>query len=210
MVRAKTGTLGNAATISGYLGRTDGVLVVSLMYNGGAVYSARQQEWALFRLLGADGVEIPPQLSGESGAAGRGFHRLHTCPVSRPARITLAISGGLLLVLVAGSYLTESQRFPYGAVSITCLVASGLAGFLVGRLTGPAIAAASGAFVSLAAPAVAWFALNSLPPWRSLSPHTQPMIFFKVILVLVLGGAVAGLVGGIVTGAGRRNPPGPA
>lgn len=59
VVRAKTGTLGNAATLVGYLGQTDGTLVISLLYNGNSVYAARQQQWRLFRLLGANGVAIP-------------------------------------------------------------------------------------------------------------------------------------------------------
>jgi len=72
IVRAKTGTLGDVATLTGYLGRTDGVLLISLMYNGSRVWSARQQQWKLFRLLGAEGVIIPDdsvstgaQLGGE-------------------------------------------------------------------------------------------------------------------------------------------------
>jgi hypothetical protein len=71
-VRAKTGTLGDVATLTGYLGRSDGVLLISLMYNGSRVWSARQQQWKLFRLLGAEGVIIPDdsisagaQLGGE-------------------------------------------------------------------------------------------------------------------------------------------------
>jgi D-alanyl-D-alanine carboxypeptidase len=59
VVRAKTGTLGNAATLAGYLGHQDGVLLVSLMYNGSRVYAARQHQWKLFRMLGAQGVVIP-------------------------------------------------------------------------------------------------------------------------------------------------------
>ena len=59
IVRAKTGTLGDVATLTGYLGRADGVLLISLMYNGSRVWSARQQQWKLFRLLGAEGVIIP-------------------------------------------------------------------------------------------------------------------------------------------------------
>lgn len=58
VVRAKTGTLGTVSTVSGYLGRQDGVLIVSLMYNGSRPYAARQLQWKLFRLLGADGVII--------------------------------------------------------------------------------------------------------------------------------------------------------
>lgn len=72
IVRAKTGTLGDVATLTGYLGRADGVLLISLMYNGSRVWSARQQQWKLFRLLGAEGVIIPDdsisaaaQLGGE-------------------------------------------------------------------------------------------------------------------------------------------------
>ncbi|MEO8451931.1 MAG: D-alanyl-D-alanine carboxypeptidase/D-alanyl-D-alanine-endopeptidase [Gemmatimonadota bacterium] len=59
VVRAKTGTLGNVASLVGYLGRSDGVLLVSLMYNGNRVWAARQQQWSLFRTLGASGVVIP-------------------------------------------------------------------------------------------------------------------------------------------------------
>lgn len=59
IVRAKTGTLGDVATVVGYLGRPEGVLLISLMYNGPRVYTARQEQWKLFRLLGAEGVLIP-------------------------------------------------------------------------------------------------------------------------------------------------------
>ena len=34
VVHAKTGTLDHVATLAGYLGRPDGVVVISLMYNG--------------------------------------------------------------------------------------------------------------------------------------------------------------------------------
>lgn len=75
IVRAKTGTLGDVATVVGYLGRPEGVLLISLMYNGRRVYSARQQQWKLFRLLGAQGALIPEdslsiasQLGGAAGA----------------------------------------------------------------------------------------------------------------------------------------------
>lgn len=72
VVRAKTGTLGDVATVIGFLGRPDGVLLISLMYNGPRVWSAKQEQWRLFRLLGAEGVSIPDdsigggQLGGEA------------------------------------------------------------------------------------------------------------------------------------------------
>lgn len=59
VVRAKTGTLGNVASVTGYLGRRDGVLVISMLYNGSRPSVAREEQWRLFRLLGADGVQIP-------------------------------------------------------------------------------------------------------------------------------------------------------
>ena len=59
VVRAKTGTLGQVTTVVGYLGTPDGVLLVSLMYNGTRPWAARQAQWKLFRDLGANGVVIP-------------------------------------------------------------------------------------------------------------------------------------------------------
>ena len=74
VVRAKTGTLGNTASVVGYLGRPEGTLIVALIYNGPRQQTARQAQWRLFRALGADGVSIPsdslpealePALGGE-------------------------------------------------------------------------------------------------------------------------------------------------
>jgi serine-type D-Ala-D-Ala carboxypeptidase/endopeptidase (penicillin-binding protein 4) len=59
VVRAKTGTLSQVSTVSGYLGRPDGMLIVSVMYNGNRPSTARQLQWKLFQLLGADGSAIP-------------------------------------------------------------------------------------------------------------------------------------------------------
>ena len=58
-MRAKTGTLGRVSTVVGYLGRPEGTLLVSLMYNGRRPCAARQAQWKLFRELGANGVVIP-------------------------------------------------------------------------------------------------------------------------------------------------------
>ena len=63
VVRAKTGTLGSVSTVVGYLGRPEGTLLVSLMYNGRRAGAARQEQWKLFRLLGANGVVIPADTS---------------------------------------------------------------------------------------------------------------------------------------------------
>jgi D-alanyl-D-alanine carboxypeptidase/D-alanyl-D-alanine-endopeptidase (penicillin-binding protein 4) len=68
IVRAKTGTLGDVATVVGYLGRPEGVLLISLMYNGHRVHTARQEQWKLFRLLGAQGTMV----AGDSLSIGLG------------------------------------------------------------------------------------------------------------------------------------------
>ncbi len=65
VVHAKTGTLNGVSTLVGYLGRKDGVLLVSLMYNGGRSRTAKRHQWTLFRLLGADGASIPPDAAAE-------------------------------------------------------------------------------------------------------------------------------------------------
>ncbi|HEU5303192.1 MAG TPA: D-alanyl-D-alanine carboxypeptidase, partial [Gemmatimonadales bacterium] len=63
VVRAKTGTLARASTVVGYLGRPEGTLLVSLMYNGPRPGAARRAQWNLFRELGANGVVIPADTS---------------------------------------------------------------------------------------------------------------------------------------------------
>jgi len=68
VVRAKTGTLGQVSSLVGYLGRPEGTLLVSLLYNGGRPNAARQEQWKLFRLLGADGVVIPADTSSAEPA----------------------------------------------------------------------------------------------------------------------------------------------
>ena len=67
VVHAKTGTLADAATLAGYLGRSDGVLVISLMYNGRRIGPARAAEWELFHLLGGEGVELGGALATQMG-----------------------------------------------------------------------------------------------------------------------------------------------
>jgi D-alanyl-D-alanine carboxypeptidase len=69
VVHAKTGTLDRVATLTGYLGRHDGVLVISLMYNGRRIGNARTAEWELFRLLGAEGAELGGVLETHMGGA---------------------------------------------------------------------------------------------------------------------------------------------
>ncbi|HUF35420.1 MAG TPA: D-alanyl-D-alanine carboxypeptidase/D-alanyl-D-alanine-endopeptidase [Gemmatimonadales bacterium] len=69
VVHAKTGTLDRVATLAGYLGRQDGVMVISLMYNGPRTGAARTAEWELFRLLGAEGVDLGGVLETHMGGA---------------------------------------------------------------------------------------------------------------------------------------------
>ena len=58
VVHAKTGTLGNVSTLVGYLGRSEGTLLIAAMYNGSNPGAARQAQWKLFRTLGANGVVL--------------------------------------------------------------------------------------------------------------------------------------------------------
>jgi hypothetical protein len=45
------------------------MLLISVMYNGSSVYAAKQEQWRLFRLLGAQGQIIPTD-STEADAIG--------------------------------------------------------------------------------------------------------------------------------------------
>lgn len=67
VVHAKTGTLDEVATLAGYLARPDGLLVLSLMYNGRRTGVARAAEWEVFRLLGADAVALSDVLDSAMG-----------------------------------------------------------------------------------------------------------------------------------------------
>ncbi|MFN8652477.1 MAG: D-alanyl-D-alanine carboxypeptidase/D-alanyl-D-alanine-endopeptidase [Gemmatimonadales bacterium] len=66
VVRAKTGTLSGVSTLVGFLGRKDGMFLVSLMYNGPRSKSAKRHQWQVFRLLGADGIAIPAEDSTDA------------------------------------------------------------------------------------------------------------------------------------------------
>jgi D-alanyl-D-alanine carboxypeptidase len=75
-MRAKTGTLDGVSALTGYLGRRDGVLVISTIYNGSRSRSAKREQWNLFRLLGAGGVDLAKaeaenetQLGGEDAGS---------------------------------------------------------------------------------------------------------------------------------------------
>jgi D-alanyl-D-alanine carboxypeptidase/D-alanyl-D-alanine-endopeptidase (penicillin-binding protein 4) len=70
VVHAKTGTLDEVATLAGYLARHDGLLVLSLMYNGRRIAAARAAEWEVFRLLGAEGVDLSGALDTHLGGTG--------------------------------------------------------------------------------------------------------------------------------------------
>jgi len=47
--------------------RPDGVLVLSLMYNGRRTGAARAAQWELFRLLGAEGADLRGALETHMG-----------------------------------------------------------------------------------------------------------------------------------------------
>jgi D-alanyl-D-alanine carboxypeptidase/D-alanyl-D-alanine-endopeptidase (penicillin-binding protein 4) len=66
VVRAKTGTLSGVSSLVGYLGRRDGMFLVSLIYNGPRSRTAKRHQWLAFRLLGADGTSIPSDLEDEA------------------------------------------------------------------------------------------------------------------------------------------------
>jgi D-alanyl-D-alanine carboxypeptidase/D-alanyl-D-alanine-endopeptidase (penicillin-binding protein 4) len=65
VLRAKTGTLRNVSTVVGYLGHPEGVLLISLMYNGSRPSSARRAQLALVRELGANGIVVPSEWEEE-------------------------------------------------------------------------------------------------------------------------------------------------
>jgi serine-type D-Ala-D-Ala carboxypeptidase/endopeptidase (penicillin-binding protein 4) len=83
VVHAKTGTLDRVATLAGYLGRPDGVLVISLMYNGRRTHAARAAEWELFRLLGAEGVNLSGALDSHMGGSSSQEEEADTAQVLR-------------------------------------------------------------------------------------------------------------------------------
>ena len=76
VLRAKTGTLRNVSTVVGYLGHPEGMLLISLMYNGSRPSSARRAQLQLVRELGVDGIVVPSEWEEESprfGGRGDGW-----------------------------------------------------------------------------------------------------------------------------------------
>ena len=70
------GTLGNVSTLVGYLGRSEGTLLIAAMYNGRNSGAARQAQWNLFRALGANGTVSPSEPAlGEASVGGPDFTR---------------------------------------------------------------------------------------------------------------------------------------
>jgi len=70
VMRAKTGTLDSVSALAGYLGRRDGVLVISTIYNGPRSRTAKRQQWNLFKLLGAGGVDLAKAAESETQLGG--------------------------------------------------------------------------------------------------------------------------------------------
>ena len=67
---ASTGTLDSVSALAGYLGRRDGVLVISTIYNGPRSRTAKRQQWNLFKLLGAGGVDLATAAESETQLGG--------------------------------------------------------------------------------------------------------------------------------------------
>ncbi len=95
VVRAKTGTLRRVSTIVGYLGRPDGVLTISLMYNGPRPSAARRAQWQLFRQLGANGVIVPEDF-GERDPIQLGAESMPVDPVLETLQMERALSERML------------------------------------------------------------------------------------------------------------------
>lgn len=95
VVRAKTGTLRRVSTIVGYLGRPDGVLTISLMYNGPRPSAARRAQWQLFRQLGANGVIVPEDF-GERDPIQLGAESTPVDPMLEIAQMERALSVRML------------------------------------------------------------------------------------------------------------------
>jgi D-alanyl-D-alanine carboxypeptidase/D-alanyl-D-alanine-endopeptidase (penicillin-binding protein 4) len=61
VLRAKSGTIDHVTSLAGYVGRDDGLLAVSAIYNGRRTADARDAEHRLFALLAAGGRPVTPR-----------------------------------------------------------------------------------------------------------------------------------------------------
>ena len=104
---------------------------------------------------------------------------------------------------IAGSFVSDSMRFPYGYVSLGAVVLFLLTGYYIARHYRLHSAAVATAVAALLASVVAWIVLGLLNPLRAPTPRPQPSAMGEVIVLMTLAALVAGGAGAWIAGRGN-------
>lgn len=107
---------------------------------------------------------------------------------------------------IAGSFISDSMRFPYGYVSAGGLILFFITGFYIARHYTVVAAGTATALAALFASLAAWGIMSLLNPGNAGLPKPQVEAIGEVVVLMTGAALVVGFLGAL---AGQRRVPSP-
>lgn len=141
-----------------------------------------------------------------SGLSRRSCYRVELKVLSQRAQMSPSFRATLAAFLIftayfiAGSFVSDSMRFPYGYVSAGGLVLFLLAGYLIARHYTLLAAGTATALAALFATLVAWGTMALLSPASAPTPKPQAEAIGEVVVLMTVAALFVGLIGAWIGG----------